>query len=416
MPAAVAPSDDVIPAGPPAPTFVEEIEDRSIDSRLLAVSAAGFCVFLSVYATQALLPLLAKLFRATEGKASMTVTAVTVGVAIAAPAAGLIAERIGRKTTIVGAIFLLAIPTYLASTANTLSGLIAWRFVQGLVMPGIIAVTMAYVAEEWPPHRVGSAMAAYVTGNVLAGVTGRFMSGWVGAHYGWPTAFIVLAAMDVLGGLVVLRFLPPSSVANVRQSIGVSLRQMAGHLRNPRLLATYFVGANILLVLVAAFTYITFHLADKPFNLGPAQLGSLFLVYLVGVVVTPIGGVYIDRTGQKFALLTSLAAITAGICLTLIPSIVAAIVGLAILSSGIFICQSSAASYMGLVAGKSRASASGLYATFYYLGGAAGAFVPGLFWTFGGWPLTVGFILTVIAITAIIAGVVWVPRERLISA
>ena len=40
---------------------------------------------------------------------------------------------------------------------------------------------------------------------------------------------------------------------------------------------------------------------------------------------------------------------------------------------------------MGLVAGKARASAAGLYASFYYLGGAAGAFIPGLFWHVGGW-------------------------------
>jgi YNFM family putative membrane transporter len=62
---------------------------------------------------------------------------------------------------------------------------------------------------------------------------------------------------------------------------------------------------------------------------------------------------------------------------------------------------------MGLVAGKARASASGLYASFYYAGGAAGAFIPGLFWKLGGWPATVGFIVVVLTATAVIAARAW---------
>ena len=80
----------------------------------------------------------------------------------------MLSERVGRKRVIVGAIAALTVPLFGAATAHSLNGLIAWRFTQGLVMPGIIAVTMAYVSAEWPPRHVGSAMAAYITGNVMA--------------------------------------------------------------------------------------------------------------------------------------------------------------------------------------------------------------------------------------------------------
>ena len=170
---------------PPNPRPASAVATSELESpynlRLLAVSAAGFCVFLSVYATQSLLPMLARIFHASEMHASLTVTATTLAVALTAPAIGLLAERIGRKVVIVSAIFLLAIPTFMASTAHTLDGLIGWRFAQGLIMPGIIAVTMAYVAEEWPARHVGTAMSAYVTGNVLAGVIGRLLTGWIAA-------------------------------------------------------------------------------------------------------------------------------------------------------------------------------------------------------------------------------------------
>jgi MFS family permease len=161
------------------------------------------------------------------------------------------------------------------------------------------------------------------------------------------------------------------------------------------------------MVLVATFTYITYPLAAKPFNLGPGALGSLFLVYLLGVIVTPISGQYIDRFGQRSSLLVAIGAVALGLVLTLVPSLPAVIVGLAICSSGVFVCQSATASYMGLAAGTARASASGLYASFYYLGGAAGAFVPGLFWNIGGWPATVAFLLLVLGLTAATATLGW---------
>ncbi|MGN6627985.1 MAG: hypothetical protein ACTHLN_15305, partial [Tepidisphaeraceae bacterium] len=47
----------------------------AVDWRLLAISTAGFCVFLSVYATQSILPLLSHAFNATPLSASLTVTA-----------------------------------------------------------------------------------------------------------------------------------------------------------------------------------------------------------------------------------------------------------------------------------------------------------------------------------------------------
>jgi predicted MFS family arabinose efflux permease len=375
--------------------------------RLLAVSAAGFCVFLSVYATQSLLPLLAHIFHASELHASLTVTATTLAVALAAPAAGLLAERVGRKTVIVWAIFLLAIPTFLAATAHSLDGLIGWRFAQGLIMPGIIAVTMAYVAEEWPADHVGTAMSAYVTGNVLAGVIGRFMTGWIASHFGWNFSFVALGALDLVGGVIVLKGLPPSRQVIVRRPLGATLGDMRQHLCNRGLVATFAVGFSILLVLVATFTYVTYPLAARPFNLSPIGLGSLFLVYLLGVVVTPIGGRLIDRFGHRRSLLIALAVAGVGLGLTLGSSLAVVVVGLALCSAAIFVCQAATASYMGWVAGKARASAAGLYATFYYLGGAAGAFLPGLFWHWGGWHATVGFLVAIVLMTAGIASICW---------
>ena len=79
--------------------------------RTLAVIFAGFCAFLTVYATQPILPALRQILGISEFLASLTVTASTLGMALTAPFAGRISDRIGRKRTIVIAGFSLAVAT-----------------------------------------------------------------------------------------------------------------------------------------------------------------------------------------------------------------------------------------------------------------------------------------------------------------
>jgi len=122
-----------------------------------AVVLAGFAAFLDLYATQPLLPTLARTFGASSFAVSLTVTAATMAVAIAAPLTGRLADRIGLRRVIIASAYALAAATAFAGTARTLPGLITWRFVQGLVTPGVFAVAMAYILEEWPPARAGRA-------------------------------------------------------------------------------------------------------------------------------------------------------------------------------------------------------------------------------------------------------------------
>jgi MFS transporter, YNFM family, putative membrane transport protein len=88
--------------------------------RILAIALAGFSAFLHLYATQSLLPLLTHIFHASKVEASLTVSATTIAVALAAPLTGLLADRWGRKRIIVVAAYGLAIPTFLAATASDL--------------------------------------------------------------------------------------------------------------------------------------------------------------------------------------------------------------------------------------------------------------------------------------------------------
>jgi predicted MFS family arabinose efflux permease len=347
---------------------------------------AGMCTFLNVYTTQPLLPLLREVFHASELAVSMTVSATIFATAVTAPIIGIVAERRGRKKVIVPSLFLLSLPTALAATSHTLRELIFWRFAQGLFVPGVIAVILAYVNEEWAGRGVGRAMSAYVTGTVFGGFLGRFISGVVATHWNWRATFLVLATINLLGALLVRSWLPLAKNFQRAEHLAQVLDHARSHLRNPRLLANFGMGASVLLALVGCFTYANFYLAGPPFHLNSAQLGSIFFVYLLGVVITPQSGRFLDHFGFRRTTVLYCAMMITGLLLTLVESLPIVIVGLAIFSSGVFVAQAAATVQTGAIAVRARSSAAGLYVTFYYLGGTIGATITDWFWRWHGWP------------------------------
>jgi MFS family permease len=282
----------------------------------------------------------------------------------------------------------MAITTLLGATATSLPALIFWRFMQGLCVPGVIAVIIAYITEEFP-GRVGTVMAAYVSGTVFGGFTGRFLSGLIATHCNWRMVFIVLGVLNLIGAFAVWRWLPMAIHFVPAKRVFHSLGDTWKHLQNPRLLAVCGMGFTILFSLVGVFTYANFHLALPPFNLGPAALGSIFAVYLLGCIVTPLAGRFLDKYGFRRTALLSVSAILAGLALTLVPSLVMVIAGLAVFEAGIFAAQATATVLTGKVVGRARSAAAGLYVTFYYAGGTVGTTVAAWFWMKGGWPACV---------------------------
>jgi predicted MFS family arabinose efflux permease len=381
--------------------------------RTLGVVVAGFCAFLQLYATQPILPLLRRVFDAGTVEVSLTVTMAALGVAVAAPFAGLLADRFGRKQIIVASAFLLAACSFLAATSPNLPTLIAWRFLQGVVTPGVFSVTVAYINDEWAGGNIGAALSSYVSGTVVGGFSCRFISGLVADRYDWRASFVVLGVFSLAGAIAIVLLLKPER-RSFRYKVPAPQfpRIIARHLRNRLLLATYLVAFCVLFSLVAIFTYVTFYLSEEPFHLDTAALGLIFLVYLIGAAVNPIAGRLIDRHGHRKVLAGAMTAGVAGIALTFIPNLWAVCAGLTVCCTGVFASQTAGSGFVGIAADRNRAIAVGLYATFYYLGGSAGAVLPGYFWNLAGWPACAAFIVCVQLLTVGMAIKWWIPPSR----
>lgn len=389
-----------------SPQSVHSEDDRPSSRIRIIVGTviAGFCVFLQLYAPQPLLALLRRDFGVSEAQVSLVISAASLAVAVASPFVGLFADAIGRKRVIVPCLFALAIATLGCALAGSLNQLIFWRFVGGACTPGVIAVTLAYISEEASAHVTGSVTALYVTGTVLGGLTGRLSAAFLADYFPWRWAFVVLAVLTLVGACAVWLFMPRSRRFARQTQWRQSLGSMGRHLRNSRLLATYLCGFTVLFSHVGLFTYVNFHLAKPPFDLSTSALGMVFLVYGLGVIITPLSGRLIDRVGHRAGLTVAVALIVCGDLITLPKILPVLIVGLAVASSGVFVAQASASGHIGRAAQDARSAASGLYVACYYLGGSAGATALALPWRLGGWPAVV---VTIIVVQCVMLALVW---------
>jgi len=377
------------------------------DPRRLAVALAGLCAFLDLYATQPLLPLFADTFRATPAAVSMTVSATTLAVALVAPFVGLLADSIGRKRVIVAALFILIVPTVAIAGAATLHQLILLRFVQGLLLPAIFGVTVAYIGDEWPAADVPAVTGVYISGSALGGFLGRFLSGVVSEAFGWRTAFMVLAAITLAGATVIARYLPRETQFVRSTDLVSALRIMVGHMRNRRLIATFVIGFAVLFSFVSSLTYVNFYLAAPPFGLTSAGLGSIFFVYLFGVVSTPMSAAQINRFGRRAVVNVMIGTWILGLAVTLYPALWVVILGLTISVGSGFMVQTCATSYLASAASHGRSSAVGLYVTCYYIGGSLGAVLPAPAWRLFGWPGCLAVTSSALLIAAALSNYFW---------
>lgn len=375
--------------------------------RNLAIMIAGFGAMLNLYAPQAILPLISTELNISPTRAALLLTVTAVALALAAPFAGAVSDRFGRRGAILGSMLGIALPTLLSSLARSLDALLVLRFLQGLFMPAVFAATLAYIAEETAPSERGRVTALYVTANVTGGFCGR-MIGSLAAEYGdWHSAFLALGAVNLIAAVGVFFLMPPSQKFVAATRLSQSIRGMGAHLKNPRLVSCFVIGFGILFSQVAVFTYLPFRLAAPPYLLTPAALGGLFVSYVIGAAATPFSGRAIDRFGQRRTLAGATLVAALGIALTLTPQVWVMGIGLTLLCLAMFLCQSTSTSYVGLKAGSNRSTAAGLYLCFYYGGGGAGAFLTGYAYAAGGWTACALLAIAIQVAAGLIAIVFW---------
>jgi len=146
---------------------------RASSLRTLVIALTAFFTVVDLFATQAILPLLAHSYRVTPAAMSVAVNASTLGMAIAGLGVALFSRHLPRRAGIVVALVLLAVPTTLLAYAPGLHVFALLRIAQGLCMSTAFTLTLGYLGENCSAEDQAGAFAAYITGNVGGHDAGR---------------------------------------------------------------------------------------------------------------------------------------------------------------------------------------------------------------------------------------------------
>ncbi len=359
------------------------------------VFALVSAVFTTVYIPQPVLPVLRQTFGVGEGTASLTVSAVVLGIALANLPFGALADRMAIRPILLTGGLVVAAAGVASALAPTLPLLVAARFVQGLFVPALTTCLAAYLAREMPVERLNVVMGSYVSATVVGGLSGRLLGGFVLPPAHWRWAFLVAAILLLIATLAAYTGLPREDEGAERTSETLRFRDV---LFRHDLFRLYCVSGGGFFVFSSVFNYMPFYLHGAPFHWSTRTVTLLYLSYLVGVVAGPLAGRLSNRIGNGAAMAAGSLVFGAGLAVTLIPRGWAMALALALVCAGFFTIHASAAGALNrkLAAGRGRANA--FYVLFYYLGGATGITLSGHAYHLAGWHGVVGLAVGVLLV------------------
>ncbi len=149
------------------------------------------------------------------------------GMGIGSMLLGGVADKWGRKPTMLVCLAVMTVGMYMAHAASGVTPLTIWRLITGLGIGGMLAATNAVTAESSSKASRSIAMALYVIGYPLGAVVGGFVAQkWLLVEYDWRAVFMF--------GAVVTAALIPIVVLLVPETPAFyAARRPAGVLEKP---------------------------------------------------------------------------------------------------------------------------------------------------------------------------------------
>ena len=275
------------------------------------------CVFCTAFGVSQLAPILPLYFHdlGIQTPESMSLWsglaagATYIIVCLAAPFWGRVADKKGRKITLIRSSFGMALCNILIAFQTTPEGVVLIRLVQGLVS-GFYSASITLIASESPIERTGWALGLLASANLAGSLIGPLLGGYIADTVGIRNDFIIVGALMGLAGVLATIFIHENYVPQPNPE-KLSIRKLKEQIPEFN---------SIVALCVASFIYAICIMSLQPvisvYIKGIVPSDTENLAFIAGAVFSAMGiaqlmsssplGKLVDKIGPRKVLVVSL--------------------------------------------------------------------------------------------------------------
>ena len=275
------------------------------------------CVFCTAFGVSQLAPILPLYFHdlgvqtpeAMSLWSGLATGATYIIVCLAAPFWGRVADKKGRKITLIRSSFGMALCNILIAFQTTPEGVVLIRLIQGLVS-GFYSASITLIASESPIERTGWALGLLASANLAGSLIGPLLGGYIADTVGIRNDFIIVGTLMGLAGVLATIFIHENYVPQPNPE-KLSIRKLKEQIPEFN---------SIVALCVASFIYAICIMSLQPVisvyikGIVPSNTENLALI--AGAVFSAMGiaqlmsssplGKLVDKIGPRKVLVVSL--------------------------------------------------------------------------------------------------------------
>ena len=275
------------------------------------------CVFCTAFGVSQLAPILPLYFHdlgvqtpeAMSLWSGLATGATYIIVCLAAPFWGRVADKKGRKITLIRSSFGMALCNILIAFQTTPEGVVLIRLIQGLVS-GFYSASITLIASESPIERTGWALGLLASANLAGSLIGPLLGGYIADTVGIRNDFIIVGTLMGLAGVLATIFIHENYVPQPNPE-KLSIRKLKEQIPEFN---------SIVALCVASFIYAICIMSLPPvisvYLKGIVPSDTENLAFIAGAVFSAMGiaqlmsssplGKLVDKIGPRKVLVVSL--------------------------------------------------------------------------------------------------------------
>ncbi|WP_338557629.1 multidrug efflux MFS transporter permease subunit EmrB [Erwinia sp. E_sp_B04_7] len=286
------------------------LEGTQLVLMTIALSLATFMQVLDSTIANVAIPTIAGNLGASNSQGTWVITSFGVANAISIPITGWLAKRVGEVKLFLWSTAAFAVASWLCGMSDSLTMLIFFRVVQGVVAGPLIPLSQSLLLNNYPPAKRSVALSLWAMTVIVAPICGPILGGWISDNYHWGWIFFINVPIGVVVVMLTLQTLrnretptvirPIDTVGLVLLVVGIGCLQVMldrgkelDWFSSPEIVVLMVVAVISLLVLLVWELTDDHPIVDlslfksRNFTIGCLSISLAYMLYFGSIVLLP---------------------------------------------------------------------------------------------------------------------------------